>query len=207
MTARWPTAAVVDGLQRLGWAEAKTPRQVYETVRRFQLGWNLGQPLVDDGDPGPVTSAALDLSLHRQEDGQPTASEHFSFSEFRCRCGGKYPDCERILVRRSLIVGLEVYRDRFSPAGLEIVGPYRCRQHNRSPAVKGATNSRHVTGEAIDVKMIVPTKAVADLHVFTGIGYQASTGLVRHVDTRGLNHIENPTPRATLAKPQTWRYC
>ena len=97
---------------RLGW-----PHLSEDTIADFQRGWALGATLTVDGIAGPKTTAALEGSIARLVAGHGTASKHFSFTEFRCQCGGKYPDCRRIWVDRRLLRGLDTLRDNHYPRG------------------------------------------------------------------------------------------
>ena len=67
----------------------------------------------------------------------------------------------------------------------------------------GATSSQHLHGNACDIEAVLPTAKVQALGVFSGIGYQQQTGLVRHVDVR---HVGPNTTGGTLASPTEWVY-
>jgi len=158
-------------------------------VKGFQVGWNLGASLDVDGLVGPATSAALRLSDSNRKGGKGTASAHFSYAEFRCKCGGRYDGCRGTLTYRPLLAGLETYRARYGPT--TIVSGYRCSGHNR--AVGGATSSQHMLGRAADIPREGSWSSVRSLGVFTGIGKQSSSGLVQHVDRRSSATTSNPT--------------
>jgi zinc D-Ala-D-Ala carboxypeptidase len=198
-------------LGRLGWRVSTTARYT-QALRDFQGGWNLGSALAVDGILGPKTSAALVLSESRRSKGQSTASAHFSFSEFACKCGGKYSACRRIAgegvvghkvtVLRALIQCLEVTRAAYYPGGLSIVSGYRCDSHNS--AVGGASSSQHRWGAAADIARVVDKDTLRARRWFAGIGYQASSDRAQHVDRRDLSGV-NPT-RGSVSSPTTWRY-
>lgn len=192
-------AHMIGGLKTLGW-KCRNPAEVDRALRDFQRGWNLGPALLVDGKNGPLTRTALRTSLNRRKAGKPDASEHFDFREFACKCGGRRAGCAVIRVHRELLGSLEDYRAFAGPT--EIVSGYRCPAHNAS--VGGASSSQHVYGSAADVRPVLKTLTVARRRVFAGIGYQGSTGLVRHVDRRDVSG-NNPTC-GTLARPTTWRY-
>lgn len=183
-------------LTQLGWKA--TTR---ETVLAFQRGWNLGAPLAVDGIVGPKTEAAFAGSMNQLKAGKPTASAHFWFTEFGCRCGRL--DCIRINVYRGLIEGLEKLRSAAYPKGLTIASGYRCPAHNR--AVGGASTSQHMYGTAADIPARVAAQTVLNLGAFSGIGANGSTsGLVRHVDVRHLGP-KNVTS-SSVKIPSRWKY-
>lgn len=164
-------------LRALGW-RIRTTGELAQAVRHYQRANLIGAPLKIDGIPGPKTLAALRVSEARRVAGEPTASDHFSFIEFACKCGGRYPGCARIWVTRQTIRGAEDYR-RALGYGVAIRSGCRCWAHNK--AVGGATSSRHMRGEAID---FAPARSVAwftAAGLFRGLGHNPR-GLVRHGD-------------------------
>lgn len=188
-------------LRQLGW-RVRTSGEFRQVVENFQRGWNLGAALQVDGDVGPLTSGALRESERRARAGLATASAHFSFTELRCRCGGRFSDCQRIWVRRPLLASLETLRARFYPHGLVISSGCRCTQHNR--AVGGASQSQHLFGAAADIPYAATATRVMQLRAFAGIGKSARTSLVRHVDRRDASG-HNATG-GTTSRPTVWNY-
>ncbi len=80
----------------------------------------------------------------------PQLSEHFSASEFACQCGcgfGTNPGD----VSEDLLWLLEDMREELERP-IVITSGCRCKYHNG--AVGGVVNSRHVTGEAADVRVV-----------------------------------------------------
>lgn len=73
-------------------------------------------------------------------------SEHFSESEFRCKCG----KCTMPEISKELLKVLEETRTHFG-GKVVIVSGYRCHEHN--VAVGGATNSQHCLGIAADIQV------------------------------------------------------
>lgn len=177
-------------LKALGW---KTSLLTFKRdIRNFQAGWNLGTALEVDGKCGPLTSAALMLSDRRRRQNRGTASEHFSFTEVACRCGGKYRSCWRVWQKREAFQMMEEYRAR-TGRPLNVVSGCRCRSHNK--AVGGSPTSRHLVGRACDVP---PTHSVADVKSWklaTNIGYSPSMGKVVHLDMG---------PRGTKSAPMVY---
>lgn len=192
-------ANLIGALKTLGW-NPRDEASLQAAIADFQRGWNLGDPLLVDGKNGPRTRVAIRTSLARRKAGQPDASAHFSFAEFACTCRGRYPSCRRIRVHRALLEALEAYRSVVGP--VSVVSGYRCPARNK--AVGGATSSQHVYGAAADIARQAKTSVLARLRRFSGIGYQASSGLVQHVDVRHLSG--NNTTGGTPDRPTTWRY-
>lgn len=155
-------------------------------VRRFQAGW-VPAELAVDGVPGPATLTALEQSV--AWDGR--ASEHFRFREFRSKGNGD------IVVERQLIVALERMR-LVSGGPIAVLSGYRDPAHNRK--IRGAKNSQHLYGRAVDPKFTrhVGLDEVRALGLFSGIGHRPAVGnRVEHVDIR---------PSATPAAPTVWTY-
>lgn len=191
---------------KLGWTHTfNGDHDLHRAVRDFQRGWNLGRPLHVDGVVGKRTEAAIRESLKRLHDGKPTASSHFSFSEWTCHCGndGKpYASCARVRVHRALLRGLEDLRSHYYRGGLTPVSGYRCPAYNQS--IGGASSSQHLYGAACDLPPKVPMRSVASLRRFSGIGYVHTSGLAAHVDVRHLSG--NNTTGGTPDVPTFWQY-
>lgn len=166
------------------------------SVADFQRGWNLGIALPVDGVPGPMTRAALAISMKRLAAGLPTASPNFSFTEFRCACGGRWADCRRIWQARVNIRALEVYRAQVGPLTVE----RGCRCPRENARVGGVSNSRHLFGDAADVTVMnYPVEKLYALNAFSGVGYYVwkNRAYPRHVDNR---------PTRTVTAPARWNY-
>jgi Peptidase M15 len=173
--------------------------ELHQAVEAFKTGWHgLGPELLVDGKAtaavGPRTSAALDLSYHRMQAGHTSMSPHFSFNETKCHCGGHFSSCRRIWPTRASVVHLETLRAARYPDGLAPVSWCRCTGHNQ--AVGGATSSRHLKGDAVDVPHRYTLSQVRNLHLYTGIGVEHSDAHVSHVDNR---------PGST-SNPVVWYY-
>jgi hypothetical protein len=175
-------------LTALGW-RIRTTGEYNRAVTNFQAGWNLGTALQVDGHNGPKTSAALLLSEGRRRAGQGTASAHFSFTEVRCRCGGKYDSCWRIWQKRRAFVMMEGYRAR-SGKPLTVVSGCRCPAHNA--AVGGSPTSRHPQGLACDVYPSFSPSTVKSWKVATHIGYGSQTHKVVHIDYGDAHTVNDP---------------
>jgi len=108
-------------------------------------------------------------------------SEHFSRSEFVCRCG-----CGKIKIEPRLIAALEELRV-LTGQPIHINSGYRCPAHNR--AVGGETNSFHMKGYAADItcRGLTPRqvkKLAEKIPAFKGGGIGLYPGFT-HVDVRG----------------------
>lgn len=186
-------------LRNLGF-RVRSTGEYAQALRTFQNGYNLGAWLRVDGLNGPSTSSALARSEANRRAGRSTASAHFSFSEFRCACGGTYTGCRVVLVRRELLQSLERYRARVGV--VRIASGYRCPRRNA--AVGGASNSQHMYGVAVDVGYQLSDVSVRALRVASGIGRSTSSHKVRHMDRRDISG-HNLTG-GTLANPTIWNY-
>lgn len=179
-------------LKSIGWpvaVDGDLGRQTREALSDFQRGYALTTLRVS-GRPGPRTNRALRECVANGG----RCSEHFAFKEFMSKGNGW------IKVDRELVRGLETYR-RAVGGPVTIVSAYRDPAHNRR--VGGATNSQHLYGNGADIPVALSRERVRALRVFSGIGYQASSGLVRHVDVR---HRGPNTTGGTLANPTEWPY-
>jgi lysozyme family protein len=165
-------------LRNLGW-RVRTTSEYKTCVKNFQAGWNLGSALSVDGSVGAKTSAALLKSEARRKAGQPTASAHFSFTEVRCRCGGKYSSCQRIWHKRKAFQMMEQYRTK-SGRSFTVVSACRCASHNK--AIGGSATSRHLSGLASDTQPYYSTTKVKSWQVCTHIGYGSVSKKVKHID-------------------------
>lgn len=187
------TRQVQAHLRQLGWpirVDGRFGPQTFAAVRDFQRGFAFGRPLRVDGHAGPVVWRALDLALER---GGRT-SPHFRFREFKSRGNGW------IKVARSLVLGLEAYRELVG--GPFPFAAYRDPLHNAK--VGGVPDSQHLFGNAADLMRTVATlDQVKKLRRFSGIGVQRATGKVRHVDVR---HVGPNTTRGTTTNPTIWFY-
>jgi len=165
-------------LRNLGW-RIRSSGERAQVIRNFQRGYALGAALSVDGKIGPRTLAALRLCEKRRKARLPTASAHFSFVEFRCKCGGRYSNCQRCWIARATVLELEKYRKSLGQ-GISIVSGCRCPSHNA--AVGGASRSQHMTGKAVDFAALKSVSWFRSRGIFNGLGYNRSNGRVRHGD-------------------------
>jgi zinc D-Ala-D-Ala carboxypeptidase len=166
-------------LRNLGF-RIRTTAEYHAQVRRFQASWNLGTALSVDGVKGPKTDAALLLSESRRRAGKSTASANFSYSEVKCRCGGRYSSCPRIFISRNTLRMMESYRRRAGGGPMTVVSACRCKSHNA--AVGGSSTSRHVTGLACDVTPRFSVSTVRSWQIARNIGFGSVSRKVVHID-------------------------
>jgi len=110
---------------------------------------------------------------------------HFELNEFRCRCGVcAWPPSPEIVARVQVLAErLEALRADLGGAAVTVVSGVRCAAHNR--AVGGAPRSRHLTGEAADVRVAGSSmEAVAARARALGFGGVGVYGTHVHVDVR-----------------------
>jgi zinc D-Ala-D-Ala carboxypeptidase len=188
------TREVQQALRDLGWpigVDGAFGNQTFDAVRAFQLGfafWNLNV----DGWAGPGTHDALRFSLGQGG----KLSAHFKAREFKSKGNGW------ISTHRTLLRGLDKYRDIAGATRIE--SAYRDPRHNAS--IGGARNSQHLYGSAVDLPPRLSVATVRRLRLFSGIGYQRATGLVVHVDIRGIDGVPQTTAGATRDRPMEWTY-
>ncbi len=175
---------IQQALRDIGWplqVDGDVGAVTKQAVRDFQSGLAFINMAID-GIPGPATQHELRVCLERGG----RCGLFFTYREFKSKGNGW------IRVNRNLVFGLDRYRERFGPTS--IVSGYRDPVHNKR--VGGKPASRHLYGDASDISQRATVSQVRALGRFTGIGYQGSTGRVRHVDTRPGNP----------SRPIVWRY-
>lgn len=83
---------------------------------------------------------------------------HFKLSEFACECKDK--DClgkiPRLRMKQELIDALNRIREELGQP-VVVTSGFRCKRHNT--AIGGAVNSRHMSGDAADIR---PASGSAD---------------------------------------------
>lgn len=156
-------------------------------MRDFQRGYAFST-LVAGGGVGPRTRTALRTSIRRGG----RCSQHFTFRSFRS------PGDGWIKLDRALVRALEVYRAALDRP-VAILGGHRDAEFNRAQG--GAPDSQHLHGTAADIQPAMTLADVLELGVFSGIGFDADSGLVHHVDVR---HCGPAASGATIANPTIW---
>jgi uncharacterized protein YcbK (DUF882 family) len=106
-------------------------------------------------------------------------SKNFNSLEFDCKCS--YPDCQWTKIDMEHIDKLQEKRDEWKKA-IKINSAYRCEKYNKD--VGGASQSRHIFGDATDIKVarMTPNEVANDCEdIFSGLGKYSS---FTHVDSR-----------------------
>jgi len=158
-----------------------TRRAVRMFQRTFSMGPYVDSPLVGDGDPGPLTLAAMRLC----ETSNFKASENFAYREFKTH-GMQTPTLQNHVIRldRDLVTACQKLRRMVGP--VVILSAYRDSVHNAR--IGGATRSQHLLGKAIDMdrrKMARVDEATARAAGFNGIGMLSRANpVVIHMDVR-----------------------
>ncbi len=184
------TVELQRALRLLGWpirvdgvVGARTAAAVLDFQRAFAFS-----TLVAGGGVGPRTRAALRLAIRRGG----RCSQHFTFRSFRS------PGDGWIKLDRELVWGLEAYRAALGQPVAILAGH---RDASWNAAHGGAPDSQHLHGTAADVAPAMHVDDVRALRAFSGIGYDAATGLVQHVDVRHRGPERGP---GTVARPVVW---
>jgi hypothetical protein len=184
------TVALQRALRLLGWqirVDGVLGEQTTAAVRDFQRGYAFST-LVAGGGVGPRTQTALRTSIRRGG----RCSQHFTFRSFRS------PGDGWIKVDRALVRALEVYR---AALGTQIVVVSGHRDAEWNAAHGGRPDSQHLHGTAADLEPAMTLDDAIALRVFSGVGYDARTGLVHHVDVR---HAGLAPDGSTVARPAVW---
>jgi len=187
---RSSTVELQRALRLLGWplrVDGMIGERTTSAVRDFQRGYAFST-LVAGGGVGPRTQEALRMSIRRGG----RCSQHFTFRSFRS------PGDGWIRLDRALVRALEAYR-RALGEPVAILGGHRDAEWNAAHG--GLPDSQHMHGTAADVEPAMALDDVHALRLFSGIGYDAKTGLVRHVDVR---HCGLAAGGATVARPAVW---
>lgn len=184
---RSSTIALQRALRLLGWpirVDGVIGEQTTNAVRDFQRGYAFST-LVAGGGVGPRTQTALRISIRRGG----RCSQHFTFRSFRS------PGDGWIKLDRALVRALEAYRAALGEP-VAILGGHRDAEWNAAHG--GPPDSQHLHGTAADLAPALALDDVLALRVFSGIGYDAESGLVHHVDVR---HCGPAPGGATVANP------
>jgi len=187
---RSSTVELQRALRLLGWpirVDGAIGAQTTAAVRDFQRGFAFST-LVAGGGVGPRTLEALRIAIRRGG----RCSQHFTFRSFRSPGNGW------IKLDRALVRALELYREA-------IGGPVAILSGHRDGAWNathdGLPHSEHLHGTAADIEPAMTLDEVCALRIFSGIGYDAETGLVHHVDVR---HCRLDAGGPSVARPHVF---
>lgn len=119
-------------------------------------------------------------------------TENFDSKEFECRDGSETP-CDVLVNLKELAINLQVLRDFFGVA-ITVNSGYRSPSYNANLKPPGAKNSKHIIGQAADIKVPgkkpVQVKAAIEKLIGEGKMKQGGIGLYPtfvHYDIRGNN--------------------
>lgn len=184
-------------LHRLGFpitVDGNSGPQTREAIRRFQEGWAGTLRIKQHGRLSLYTQRAILWSV-RNHGKVGRGAPHLTWKETRSH-GDHWPR-----VNRTFCFAHEKYR-KLVGHGVDYASIYRDPRHNDD--VGGAKSSQHLYGCAGDVTPEKSVQQVRSLGVYSGIGYQRSTGKVRHVDVRHAG--PNNTTGASTRNPTIWEY-
>ena len=123
-----------------------------EACKAFQKDFGL----TADGVCGTETEKAL---KHAVAYGMPVKKEdkdwwkdikHFTRAEFKCKCGGKHCNGYPAEMKEKVVRIADGARAHFG-AKAHVASGLRCKTHNSN--VGGVSNSRHMSGKAIDLRV------------------------------------------------------
>lgn len=114
-----------------------------KNVKKLQKKWFKDEK-EHDGEYGKKTDILL-VNLYRVTKNAP----HFTLEEFRCHCGGKYCTGFPEYISVSLLKQLEKVRAKMG-GPINITSGLRCKEWNKRQS-GSATQSRHMTGKAVDI--------------------------------------------------------
>jgi len=115
-------------------------------------------------------------------------TQNFRLEEFKSKCGRPMPNTVMIKIIK-LAKELQVLRDYLNKP-IKITSGYRSKEHNAK--IKGAKNSQHILGTAVDIKVegLTPkqvAETIEDL-IEKGLMKQGGIGIYEtwvHYDIRG----------------------
>jgi hypothetical protein len=113
---------------------------------------------------------------------------HFRISEARCKHCGRLPFVVKVRARKHAF-NLERFRHELGDRPVSILSWFRCRTHNTN--IGGATNSRHMKGDATDhtkqwVERVGRSRFNAAAEkVFQSGGVGSYPSGSKHLDSRG----------------------
>lgn len=99
----------------------------------------------------PGVSLLSAMSMLEEGDNWWRSVRHFTREEFRCRCGGKFCNGFPAEPSRTLVELADDIREEFGKPAILSSG-LRCREHNAASG--GVSNSRHMSGKAMDFMVL-----------------------------------------------------
>ena len=111
--------------------------------------WQTEQGLTPDGIAGVNTRAKIAEESADEDDAWWSNIRYFSKKEFACKCG-QYCNGYPAQMQRGVVELADRARKELNGVGFVSSG-LRCSQHNAN--VGGVSNSRHLSGKAIDLRI------------------------------------------------------
>lgn len=111
--------------------------------------WQVEHGLIPDGIAGVNTRAKIKEESGDEDDDWWRNIRYFSRKEFACKCG-RYCDGYPAQMQRGAVELADRAREELKGVGFVSSG-LRCPQHNAN--VGGVSNSRHLSGKAIDLRI------------------------------------------------------
>lgn len=136
-----------------GTIDGKWGKRSEDATKEFQTAFG---GLVADGICGAETEKALKHAVaygmpERKQEEEPIdfweGIKYFKRKEFKCKCGNIYCNGYPAEPQEKLVRVADRTREHFG-ATATVSSGLRCKQHNAN--VGGVTNSRHLTGKAMD---------------------------------------------------------
>ena len=113
------------------------------------IRWQAEHGLTPDGIAGVKTRTKIAEESREEDDDWWRNIRYFSRKEFACKCG-RYCDGYPAQMQRSVVELADRAREELKGVAFVSSG-LRCRQHNIN--VGGVSNSRHLSGKAIDMRI------------------------------------------------------
>lgn len=161
---------IQDALDLLGYGPIDNDGIFGPATRKATKKFQQQEGLSDDGIPGPLTKDKLleAVTAGRVYKSQKTTSKptgktgtfwdeirYFTREEFRCQCGGKYCNGFPAEPQELLLRQADTLRKMVGP--MRLSSGLRCKTHNAE--VGGVSNSRHLSGKAMDFCVTGKTSA------------------------------------------------
>ena len=111
--------------------------------------WQATRGLIPDGIAGVNTRAKIEAEASPEEEDWWSDIQYFSRREFACKCG-RYCDGYPARMQRGVVELADRARAELNGVAFVSSG-LRCPQHNAN--VGGVSNSRHLSGRAVDLRI------------------------------------------------------
>ena len=158
-----------------------------EAAKRFRADYGLSASTSIDAAGEKMLIAAVAGTAKPQQKADEWANiKYFRKEEFKCKCGGRYCNGYPAEIDMDMVRDADAIRERLG-VPLRVNSGLRCRQHNINEG--GATNSRHLYGDACDLGK--PDGVTVNQMFDTAEGVIGGTGGVGaynwgiHIDKRG----------------------